>query len=127
VTTFQARLLTLVGFLGLLAWVIIWHVWLSPHPELNPWLLPVIWTVPLLFPLKGIVQGNPYTHAWGNFVLMPYFLHSLTLITADEGERWLAVVELVFTILAFIGTIYYARLRGRELGLSIRKKKETQP
>ncbi|WP_438404371.1 DUF2069 domain-containing protein [Aeromonas hydrophila] len=118
-----ARLLTLVGFFGLLGWVILWHLWLSPHPDLNPWLLPVIWTVPLLFPLKGIVQGNPYTHAWGNFVLMPYFLHALTLITTDEGERWLAVVELVFTVLAFIGTIYYARLRGRELGLSICKKK----
>ena len=119
-----ARLLTLVGFFGLLAWVILWHLWLSPHPDLNPWLLPVIWTVPLLFPLKGIVQGNPYTHAWGNFVLMPYFLHALTLITTDEGERWLAVVELVFTTLAFIGTIYYARQRGRELGLNIRKKKD---
>nr|WP_205598917.1 DUF2069 domain-containing protein [Aeromonas rivipollensis] len=117
-------MLTLVGFFGLLAWVILWHLWLSPHPDLNPWLLPVIWTVPLLFPLKGIVQGNPYTHAWGNFVLMPYFLHALTLITTDEGERWLAVVELVFTTLAFIGTIYYARQRGRELGLSIRKKKD---
>ncbi|MNJ13879.1 hypothetical protein D3C77_80910 [compost metagenome] len=119
-----ARLLTLVGFFGLLGWVILWHLWLSPHPDLNPWLLPVIWTVPLLFPLKGIVQGNPYTHAWGNFVLMPYFLHALTLITTDEGERWLAVVELVFTTLAFVGTIYYARQRGRELGLSIRKKKD---
>ena len=97
VSTRFARLLTLVGFFGLLGWVILWHLWLSPHPDLNPWLLPVIWTVPLLFPLKGIVQGNPYTHAWGNFVLMPYFLHALTLITTDEGERWLAVVELVFT------------------------------
>ena len=87
-----ARLLTLAGFFGLLAWVLLWHLWLSPHPDLAPWLLPVIWTVPLLFPLKGIVQGNPYTHAWGNFVLMPYFLHALTLITTDEGERWLAVV-----------------------------------
>nr|WP_202611216.1 MULTISPECIES: DUF2069 domain-containing protein [Aeromonas] len=117
-------MLTLAGFFGLLAWVLLWHLWLSPHPDLAPWLLPVIWTVPLLFPLKGIVQGNPYTHAWGNFVLMPYFLHALTLITTDEGERWLAVVELVLTTLAFVGTIYYARLRGRELGLSIRKKKD---
>ena len=45
-------------------------------------------------------------------VLMPHFLHALTLITTDEGS-WLAVVELIFTTLAFVGTIYYARLRGR--------------
>ena len=32
-------------------------------------------------------------------------------------------VELVLTTLAFVGTIYYARPAGRELGLSIRKKK----
>jgi hypothetical protein len=53
---------------------------------------------------------------------MPYFLHALTLITTDEGER-LAVVELVLTTLA-LGTIYYARLRGRELGLSIARGAE---
>ncbi len=42
-----ARLLTLAGFFGLLAWVLLWHLWLSPHPDLAPWLrdtrLPVQW------------------------------------------------------------------------------------
>ncbi|MGL5030505.1 MAG: DUF2069 domain-containing protein [Aeromonas sp.] len=115
-----ARWLTLGGFFGLLGWIMLWHGWLSPHPNLNPWLLPVLWAVPLLLPLKGIVQGHPYTHAWGNFVLMLYFLHSLTLLTTDEGERWLAAVELLFTSCAFVGTIMYARLAGREQGWGAR-------
>lgn len=121
--THLARLSTLTGFFGLLGWVLLWHLWLSPHPALRPWLLPTIWTVPLLFPLRGIVRGDPYTHAWGCFVLMPYFLHSLTLTATDEGERWLAVVELLLVSLAFTGFLCYARQRGRELGLGIRGQK----
>ena len=56
------RLLTLAGFFGLLAWVLLWHLWPSPHPD-PP--LPVAGdlTVLLLFPLKGIVQGNSTLHA----------------------------------------------------------------
>lgn len=120
-TSKQARRLALSGYLGLLGWVVLWHLWLSPHPELLPWLLPLVWVTPLLLPLSGILRGRPYTHAWANFILMFYFLHSLTLLTTDEGERGLALVELILTTLAFIGCTFYARLRGRELGLGIKK------
>lgn len=123
-TSTVARWLALSGYLGLLVWVVLWHGWLSPHPEISSALLLTIWVVPLLFPLRGILAGKPYTHAWANFVLMFYFLHSLTLITADEGERSLALVELLLTSIAFVGCTYYARLRGRELGLGIKKEKQ---
>lgn len=117
-----ARILALTGYLGLLLWVGLWHGWLSPHPDLSPGLLLAIWGIPLLFPLPGILAGRPYTHAWANFVLMLYFLHALTLVTTDEGERALALTELVLTTLAFVGCTAYARLRGRELGLGLKKK-----
>ncbi|KUE80186.1 hypothetical protein ATO46_03300 [Aeromonas schubertii] len=123
-TSSLARILALFGYLGLLVWVVLWHGWLSPHPEISNTLLLTIWVVPLLFPLWGILLGKPYTHAWANFVLMFYFLHSLTLITTDEGERLLALVELLLATIAFVGCTYYARLRGRELGLGIKKEKQ---
>ena len=47
-----------------------------------------------------------------------------TLARAGIETRGIRVDPTVFTTLAFIGTIYYARQRGRELGLSIRKKKD---
>ncbi|GAL19820.1 hypothetical protein JCM19235_1176 [Vibrio maritimus] len=50
---------------------------------------------------------------------MLYFLHALTLLYADEGERWLAAVELVLTSLAFVGNTVYARLKGKEMGLKL--------
>ncbi|WMC09675.1 DUF2069 domain-containing protein [Oceanimonas pelagia] len=123
-TTALARKLALTGYLGLIAWVALWHGVLSPHPELGAGFMLLMWLPWLFIPMPGMLRGNPYTHAWAVFLIMPYFLHSLTLLWVDEGERWLALVELLFATTMFVGSTYYAKLRGRELGLSIRKKKK---
>lgn len=88
------------------------------------WIFSLIWIVPLLFPLKGIVQGKPYTFAWASFVLCLYLLHSCTLVYIEPNVRLFAIVETVLLLGLLIGFSYYARMRGRELGLSIRKKKK---
>ncbi|ASI88816.1 DUF2069 domain-containing protein [Vibrio mediterranei] len=125
------RIFALAANLALLTWVTVWHGYLSPHPHINPTAITIAWIIPLLLPLPGIITGKPYTHAWANFVLMLYFLHALTLLYADEGERLLALVELLLTCLAFAGNILYARLKGKELGLKLPRlssveKKEKQ-
>lgn len=113
--------LALTAYLSLLAWVAIWQILVSPHPHINPVTAAVAWCIPLLLPLRGLLSAKAYTHAWANFVLMLYFLHSLTILYVDQGERWLAVVELLLTGSAFFGNILYARNRGRELGLALPK------
>lgn len=120
------RLLALCANLGLLAWVAIWQISLSPHPHINSTTLAIAWCIPLLLPLPGILAGKPYTHAWANFVLMLYFLHALTLLYVDSGERWLAIIELLLTSAAFVGNILYARARGKELGLKLRRLSEVE-
>ncbi|MCG9581835.1 DUF2069 domain-containing protein [Vibrio tubiashii] len=120
-TTKLYRLLALFGNLALLAWIMIWQLSLSPHPHISSTTLAIAWAVPLLLPLPGILAGKPYTHAWANFVLMLYFLHGFTILYVDDGERWLAVVELVLTTLAFFGNILYARARGKELGMKLKR------
>ncbi|WP_428771815.1 DUF2069 domain-containing protein [Vibrio sp.] len=124
--TKQFRWLALAGNLSLLGWVVLWQLSLSPHPHINPVTLALAWSIPLLLPLPGILAGKPYTHAWANFVLMLYFLHALTLIYVDGGERWLAAVELLLTCLGFAGNILYARARGKELGLKLKKLSEVE-
>ncbi|AIW14734.1 DUF2069 domain-containing protein [Vibrio tubiashii] len=120
-TTKLYRLLALFGNLALLAWIMMWQLSLSPHPHISSTTLAIAWAVPLLLPLPGILAGKPYTHAWANFVLMLYFLHGFTILYVDDGERWLAVVELVLTTLAFFGNILYARARGKELGMKLKR------
>ncbi|WP_165312017.1 DUF2069 domain-containing protein [Vibrio ziniensis] len=119
--TKQFRRLALTSNLALIAWIALWQLDLSPHPHLNPLALTVAWLIPLLLPLPGILAGKPYTHAWANFILMLYFLHAFTILYVDDGERWLATVELLLTFSAFMGNIFYARHRGKELGLKLTK------
>ncbi len=115
------RLLALSSNLALLTWIALWQLSLSPHPHISNITLAIAWSVPLILPLPGILAGKPYTHAWANFVLMLYFLHGFTILYIDGGERWLAVVELLITTMAFFGNILYARARGKELGMKLKR------
>lgn len=124
--TQRARWLALSGILSLLVWIILWQLTWSPHPHLPPLAVTIGWILPLLLPLPGIIKGKPYTHAWANFVLMLYFLHALTILYVDNGERGLAAVELLLTFCAFLGNTLYARLRGKELGLKLTKLSEVE-
>lgn len=113
------RKLSLLSNLGLIAWVVAWHAYLSPHPHLNAWAVTIGWTIPLLLPLPGIIKGKAFTHAWANFILMFYFLHALTILYVDEGERWMAAAELVFVTAAFACNIVFARWMGQSQGLKL--------
>ncbi|WP_413284942.1 DUF2069 domain-containing protein [Vibrio sp. MA40-2] len=124
--TQRYRYIALTGYLSLLSWVALWQIFVSPHPHINSITLAIAWCIPLLLPLRGILSGKAYTHAWANFILMLYFLHSLTILYVDQGERWLAAIELLLTCVAFIGNVMYARNRGRELGLKLPRLSEVE-
>ena len=116
--------LAIFGYIGLLIWVPVWHFLLSQSIEKSTIFIVLLWVIPLLLPAKGIIQDKPYTYAWANFIVMIYLLHGLTAIYAVENEAWYAAIELFFATCMFIGCSFYARLRGKELGLGIKKLKQ---
>lgn len=117
------RKIALTGYFSLLIYMPVWLLWLNPSEGLSPTLSLLFFTVPLLFPLKGLVQGNPYTFAWSNFIVMIYFLHSLTTLWVSSSDLVWATIELIFASMMFTSGTYYAKYKGQELGLSIKKKK----
>ncbi|MGB7994695.1 MAG: DUF2069 domain-containing protein [Photobacterium halotolerans] len=125
-STRKLRYLALTANLSLLLWVFLWQSVISPHPHLNNYVVAGMWILPLLLPLKGMLQGKPYTHAWANFILMFYFLHALTLLWIDGGERWLALIELGLVTAAFFANILFARIRSRELGNKLKKLSQVE-
>lgn len=100
-------------------------LWLNPPKLGSQWvLLALLWT-PLWFPLLGIIRGKAYTFAWANFIVMIYFVHSLTnLWVSRDLALLLAMIELLASCLMFAGCTYYAKFRGQELGLKIPKLKD---
>jgi uncharacterized membrane protein len=100
-------------------------LWLNPPQLGSQWVLLGLLWLPLWLPLLGILRGKAYTFAWANFIVMIYFVHSLTnLWVSSNIAVALALVELVASSLMFVGCTYYAKFRGQELGLKIPKLKD---
>ncbi|MBW8192201.1 DUF2069 domain-containing protein [Neiella marina] len=118
------RKLALVGYFGVIALVILWQSMLSPHPHVSSMWLSVLWLIPLLFPLKGMIKNNPYTHAWSTFIAMLYLMHGCVQVYVEPEERLLAAIEIGLVSCWLIGSIFYARWRGQQLGLGLKKRKK---
>ncbi|WP_394495298.1 DUF2069 domain-containing protein [Shewanella sp. ENK2] len=86
----------------------------------------ILWIVPLLLPIKGILTGKPYTYAWASFILCLYLLHGLTLVWVTEDALYFAIIESLLISALLIGFPFYARKRGRELGLGLKKKSQQE-
>ena len=114
----------LIGYLGLVIYLPILILFFDPSTLSLPYITLTLFWLPLLFAIKGLLEGNPYTYAWSNFVIMWCFLHALTAIWTFEGHKGLIVIEIALLTLAFIGNTYFARYRGREMGLALPKIKE---
>lgn len=124
ISTTNLRKIALTGYFSLLVYMPLWLLVINPSTSLSTTTTLALFTLPLLFPLKGLLQGNPYTYAWSNFIVLIYFLHSLTTLWVSPADRIWALLELIFASAMFLGATYYAKYRGQELGLSIRKKKD---
>ncbi len=122
-STALARKFALIGFFGLLLWVMFWHILLVEPRTYTITFILIVYVLPLLLPAKGIIQGKPYTHAWASFIVLLYLMHGIT-VWYSIPEQWLyALIEIVLCLMMFVGSSYFARLRGKELGQTLPKLK----
>jgi len=115
IRTRSARAAAVFAVIGLLLLMPAWILWLSPPVSWDPWFLLLIAMLPLLPPLAGLLRGRPYTYAWSGFISMIYFTHGVVEAWADSDARWLGLVEVVLAVMLYLGAIFYARWRSREL------------
>ncbi len=122
ISTKTLKKVALTGYFSLLFYMPLWLLFLNPNESLGTITTLVLFSLPLLFPLKGLLEGNPYTYAWSNFIVLIYFLHGFTTLWVVPEDTLWAILEILFATAMFLGATYYAKYRGQELGLSIRKK-----
>jgi uncharacterized membrane protein len=100
----------LVGLLGLFAVILVWNAWVAPPRVVPRALVLIVLLAPLLLPLRGMLAGRTYTHAWARYLALPYFVLGVFHAAgpgAERGYGWL-MIGLSLTWLA--GAALYPRL-----------------
>jgi len=104
------RVLTLIGFFGLLALIVNWFTWIAPPVRVPRSLVLAALAVPLLFPLRGIIHARRYTHQWVGFLSMLYFAIGVDVwYNHRDTEQLLGMCMVIFSMLLMIGSSMYAR------------------
>lgn len=106
---------------GLAAWgllvvlQLVWHAWLAPPQTLPAWLVLAITVIPLLLPLLAI-RNVRRALLWVGILSLFYFSHGVAEAWSSAGERWLAVAEIVLTVLLIAA-----------LGAGVKRRPPTAP
>jgi uncharacterized membrane protein len=107
------RWLALISFFGLMLTLLGW-ILLAPHAENFPTAaMLVLGVVPLLFPMRGILYGKPYTHAWTSFLMLFYFSHAVGEVYSAETFSLYPWLALFFSTLCFCAAIIYIKTQAK--------------
>lgn len=107
------RQLSLISFFGLM-FSLLWWILLAPHSENYPTgAVLILLVVPLLFPMRGILYGKPYTHAWAGYLMLFYLAHGIAELYSGDAYFIYPLLEIVFSTLFFISSIIYIRLNAK--------------
>ncbi|MDH5572844.1 MAG: DUF2069 domain-containing protein [Gammaproteobacteria bacterium] len=108
------RILSLASWFSLFALLLLWNTLLMPSTRFPVSLVLIVMVGPLLFPLRGLLHGKAYTHAWASFLIMLYFIHGVQEAWANPEERIYALLEILFSMVFYLSAIMYARLAGKQ-------------
>lgn len=86
-----------------------WELWLAP---LRPGgSLIALKALPLVFPLRGILEGRRYTFQWASLLILPYLAEGVTRGWAEQGlSQQLALAQAAVSLAFFAAAVSYARL-----------------
>lgn len=106
------RWLTLFGYFGLIALIFSWHLWIDPlAPEMISMRI-LVEIGPLMFALRGILNGKVYTHAWAMYLALLYFIAGIWY-AGDASSRDFGIPYTLLSLVFFIGTVFYTRFQGK--------------
>jgi uncharacterized membrane protein len=105
------RTLSFIASASLIALILLslaWELWLAPLRPGGSWL--VLKALPLLLPLRGILNGRRYTYQWASMFILLYFIEGVMRAWSDpQPAASLAVLEIVLSVVFFLAAISYAK------------------
>ena len=100
------KLVSLVSISGLILSQLGLLFWLS---EDFRFLLASVLTIPLLIPLRGLMNSRRYTYKWVGFLTMLYMVIGISESFSNPDLRMYGAFTIFFSTALFIGSVYYTR------------------
>ena len=107
-----SRWLTLSGYFGLIIGIYAWHMLINKTDDHLISVVLLTQLGPLMFPLKGLLNGKTYTHAWSIYLAIFYFIVGIWYASADQTFLFGLYVTAT-SLLFFTGTVVYTRFSAR--------------
>ncbi|MFZ2289098.1 MAG: DUF2069 domain-containing protein [Halopseudomonas yangmingensis] len=103
-----SRLLSTLGYVGLLVSLAGWNLLFADLHGANPLVITGVLLVPLLIFLPGIISGHARTQAWLCFAINLYFIHGV-LACFHPQQLLYGLLVSGFSLLYFIAALGYVR------------------
>jgi len=92
-----------------------WELWLAPLRPGGSYL--ALKALPLMFPLRGIFEGNRRTYQWSSMFVLAYVAEGAVRAWSERGaSQVLAGAELTLGAVFFAAAVAYARLTRARAG-----------
>ena len=108
------RWLTLLGYFLLMAGIYAWHLMINETEEHLISIILIFQIGPLLFPLRGLLSGKLYTHAWSMYMAIYYFIVGVWY-GAGENSLLFGIFVVVTSLTFFAGTALFTRYSGKAM------------
>lgn len=109
------RWAALAGYLGLIAWIMLWNTLIAPPAEKWVAVVLLVLLTPLLVGLRGMLHGRRYTHGWVSMLSLLYFVVGIGDAYADPVDRPYGILMILLSLTLFVGSIGYVRLSGERI------------
>lgn len=70
----------------------------------------LLFALPLLATLPGLIKGSRYTHSWATLCVLPYFVVGITEAVANTSLRQWALLLLGAALLWFFALLAFVRV-----------------
>jgi uncharacterized membrane protein len=107
-----SRRLTVWSLLALIVLCLAWELAWAPLRPGGSWL--VLKALPLCLPLAGLLRHRMYTYRWLSLFIWFYFTEGVVRATTEPApSAWLAGLEVLLSLLIFVGCVMHVRMRFR--------------
>lgn len=97
------------SYLGLIALQTVWHAVLPRPHGAGLWLLALIATLPLLLPLRGVLQGSLRSITWAGYLLMLYLVIGAMEAWSNPPQRLPALLQTLLVMIFVVSALGFSR------------------